>query len=486
MHTYTLVKLLRTLSKSELRYFGRFLEANSNKGSNDVKSLFNYLEKYHPTYTGKEIERNYVASKIFRSDTDSKALKKLDNSKLGLRKLLELFLIQEEVKNQKKEHDFLLLKVLRKRGLNDYFFKKIDRIEKEWTKNPAPGISHIHNLYLLKEMRFSHPNYALSEAIKMGPKMLLKLFEQYYIAVKLYWTLCADNTNSFFANKEEGELEEDLSIPIESILAFINIETPQNPQIKLLSEILNTFINKDFENYSALKESCLEQLHSFTNSEKQSLIEFLATIGFENYKLGNHVFIDEIFQLKCLLIIEENLLVENGYIANDVFIGIVNIACAAKKLEWAEDFINKYVVFIKEEEQEDVRRLTRAILYFDKKDYLQVLDELRELNFRNIVYGAQARAILLKAYFELGEEYDGLFYHLVNSFRSSFSKKTIIAKSLSKSQKTGFKNFINFTNKLHENKNNKAFDFNDLEQKILACNDLVYISWLLSKMKKDK
>ena len=480
MKNYILIDLLGKLSGRELKHFERFLEANTNKELNDVKSLFNYLKKYHPTFKGREVERKYSASRVFKADTEEKALKKLDNSKLGLRKLLELFLTQEEVKNQKKEHDFLLLKVLRNRGLDDYFFKKIDRIEKEWLKNPEPGIKHIHDLYRLKEMRLSHPNYELGKVIENGQQMLLELCEQYYIMAKLYWTLCAYNTSNFFEN---GEM--DLTIPIESVLEFINNKELQNPQIKLLSEIFKALLSDDFENYWMLKESCLEQLDSYTNDEKYSLIAFLSTIAFKKFQLGNNTFIDEVFQLKCLLV-EKNLLVENGYIANDVFIEIVNIACVAKKLEWADDFIDKYVVYIKENERADVRRLTKATLYFTKEDYRQVLDELREINFHNILYRVQARAILLRAYFELGVEYDSLFSDLVKSFNKFLTIKSSTAKSLSASYKENFINFIKFTNTLHRNKDNRAFDFNTLKEEILACTNLVYRSWLLQKMKSEQ
>ena len=475
MKNYILIDLLRTLSGRELKHFERFLEANTNKEPNDVKSLFNYLKKYHPIFKGREVERKYSASRVFKADTEEKALKKMDNSKLGLRKLLELFLAQEEVKKQKKEYDFLLLSVLRDRGLDDYFFRKIDRIEKEWTKNPEPGIKHIHDIYRLKEMRFSHPNYDFSK-VESGPQMLLEIFEQYYIAVKLYWTLCAYNTNNFFANREV-----DLIIPIESVLEFINIKALENPQIKLLSEIFNTFVNKDFENYWMLKSSCLEQLDNYTDAEKHSLIAFLSTIGFKNYRLGNNAFIEELFQLSCLLI-EKDLLVENGYIANDVFIEIVNNACVAQKLEWVEGFIDKYLVFIKENERADVGRLTRATLYFNKQDYQQVLDELCKLNFHNIVYSVQARAILLRAYFELADDYDLLFSDLVKSFNAFLTRDSTTAKSLSELHKEGFINFIKFTNTLHKNRQTNTFDFIALKEEILACTNLVYRSWLLSKI----
>ena len=479
-----LIDLLKSLSGAEMNRFGRFLEVDSYEGPNDVKLLFNYLKKHHPKFMGAKMNWNYIAQNVFGGSNGKK-----NNAKTELKKALKSFLIYEQLKKEEKQSVFAYLKALRERGLDEIFFSEIERIENKWTENPDLGIQHLYDIYQLKVLEFSHPNYDVKKVTKTESHAQLERLEKYYIAMKLYWTLCEYNTNSSFSSN--GKDSEWQILPIESILEEINKNMIQVPQINLLGQILNMFENRNVENYKELKDLVMKNIDSYTSREKISLIAFLSNIS--NGILDQKKRVKELFELKRLIVDENNLL-EYGYIASDVFIETVTIACAAKRFEWVDHFVEKNLKFIKEIEKTDVEKLCTAIIHLEKKDGDFFLENLHTLHYHNILYGAIERAIRLRAFYEL-EDYEDSFDSLVISFRSFFSKKSSKANALSDDKKKDFKDFINFTNKL---KKIKRIDpkkikkdknllqkcennIKDLEKKILA-SKVAYKTWLLEKV----
>lgn len=474
MQNNKFIVFLKALSSSEIKDFEQFIVKNSTKGSKDIKTFFAYLRKLHPDFPESKINRDKLAQKVFPNDTNK--LKKIENILYKLRGLLKDFMIQEELKRDQKNQDFLYLKALRSRKLDKYFFKQVDQIEKEWNKIPELGIEHLHDIYSLKALRHSHPNYLVAK-VSSEYTHLIQLIDQYYCALKLYWTLCAYNTNIYINNTDISLT--DKVFPITPILDFVdkkNFTNHSHSPIPLLKQILQIIIKKDFQQYVTIKKMFFEEFEWFRKKERKDILTFLTQICYENYKKGEENALNELFELKQFSV-EKDIIFEDGYISSDLFQNIVNIACAAQQLEWAENFINHYAHFLLEEERKDTVSLVRANIYFNKKEYEKVLEELALLKFHNIFYGIQARSIKLRAYYEL-EGYEESFFNLISSFNLLLYRN----EHLSENHKKDFSNFLFFIKKLQKAKILPLSDIHSLHQKIIACEELVYKSWLIAKI----
>ena len=472
MQNNKFIIFLKALSISEIKDFEQFIVKNSTKGSKDLKTFFAYLRKLHPEFPESKINREKVAKKMFPKDANK--FKKIENILYKLRQLLKSFMIQEELKREQKHQDFLYLKALRRRKLDKYFFKQVNQVEEEWQKTPESGIEHLHDIYRLKTLRHSHPNY-LGAKVSSEYKHLIQLIDQYYCALKLYWTLCAYNTNSYI-NNADNALEEKV-FPIAAILDFIDTKSfDTHYPISLLKQILKVIIEKDFQQYSIIKAMFFQEFERFSKQEKNDLLVFLTQICYENFKKGEKNALNELFELKRFSV-EKEIIFEDGYIASDLFQNIVNIACAAQQLEWVESFINDYAIFLLEDERKDTVSLVKSNLYFNKKEYEKVLEELALLKFHNVFYGIQARAIKLQAYYEL-EGYEESFFNLISSFNLLLYRN----EHLSENHKKDFSNFLFFIKKLQKAKILSSSNIHNLCEKIIACEELVYKSWLLAKV----
>lgn len=476
MNNSKLIIFLKSLSITEMRDFGRFINAHSGKSAKEVNDFFNYLKKYHPEFPEKKIEKEKVALKIFAKN-DANKQKKVVNIMYKLGQLLENFLIQDELKIRQKEQDFLLLQSLKKRKLDKYFFKKIEQVEEEWNNLQEQGIEHLHDIYRLKKMRLNHPNFSKENKVSLESKSLIHCIEQYYFVTKCYWTLSNYNTEKYIDREKERT---QAIFPINDILEFIEQDdfTPL-PQLKIFTQMLVAFQNKELEDYAILRDECRVHFEQYSKNEKNDLITFLTQICYDNYRKGKDNALQDLFELKKFAV-EKEIVLEDGYIATDLFHNIVNIACAANQLEWAEGFVARFAACLHEEERLDTINLCSAILYLKKKEYERVLQKLAQLKFQNVFYGVQARAIQLQAYYEL-DDYEEMFFNLTKSFSIFLYRNQALAQN----QKKSFSNFILFAKKLQKKKNEYRPNWRELLKEISDCKEVVYKSWLLEKAQKQ-
>jgi len=474
MEKSKLLSLFSTLENTEIKEFGKYLEGTTYRKSGGLFALFNYLKKWHPEFPSKKIDKEVVSKAIFKgSKTFNRRLFDL-MSNLG--KLLEDFLIKKRLEQQELERDFLLLEVLKERKQDKLFFQKINQLEKKWEKEEEAGIEHLHDKYRLMQMCFLHPNYSVLHEMPLNPLHLIEKMDEYYFAVKLYWTLCHYTTNNYVVDsKKTTERKEHL---LEEVLTLSATPTFQkNTRIKLLSGLLQSFVEKDYTNYQEFKNDFIQNLDVYSEYEKHDLINFLGDACYENYKNGDTNALQELFEINRIAV-EKKLILEDGYVATGHFRNIVNIGLAVKELDWTEKFIYEFGPFLQEEQKEDTLIFSEAFLYFHKENYDEALKKLAKIKLQNVVYGIQARCLQLKCYYAI-EDYD-LFYNLTKSFSIFLNRN----KSLSSGIKTELLNFIHYTKRLFEYQLQPKGNLDHLLKEIQENTSIVHKTWLREKSRK--
>lgn len=486
MENSKVITLLKTLNKKEIKEFGDYINAKNNK---EVAVFFKCICSYHPDYKVKNINKKKFCKKYYPNlnldiKNDSSKITKMMHQ---LVQCLDEFFIQKEVKENSTEKDFLLLSAYKKRKLDNFFFKKANQLQKRWSVEKPPGLEHLNNIYKLKYIYFMHPNYSkidvksnVDEKLKIGPETLLEHLDKYYIATKLYFTLCLKHTSFYIANKskfKEPEWLIDEIIKVTNTHSFVDV-----PQINLLSEILKSMTNNDYENYADIKSNFLKYFDLYSKIESNDITSFLHTICYENYKSGMPGSLQELFELNCLME-KKDLLKEDGYIQTYLFWNIINIGFAAKEFDWTKKFINQNSKYLKEDEKKDVIFLCNSMVFFQEGNFENSLKNLNNVKFHNVTYGLMARAIQLQCYYELGERYEQSFLDLIKSFqmfinRNNFGEKT----------KKNVSNFISFikslyTLKLKGNRGN-SIKLEAIIKNLNETKNIAYKSWLLAKIKE--
>lgn len=475
MEKSKLIKILHTLSDSEIKEFGKFLEGNSFRKTGSAYKLFLYLRKLHPILPINKIKKEYVQKKLFKDLESSE--KHLFNIMSQLTTALEDFLVKKLLEEEAIDKDFLLLKAYKKRKLDKFFFQKIGAIEKKWDQSKAAGIEQLHDKYRLKKICFLHPNYSLlseSESSLDIPD-LIELLDQYYFTIKLYWVSCHLISSHVLNKEDKGEINnfiEEIS-QLSEKSSFKSV-----PQIQLLSKLSNAILSKDFENYEELKTMFVNCLNLFDKCEKLDLINLLTYYCLQNYKVDSETALKDIFELNSFSV-EQELVLEDGYITAEMFRNMVNVGCSVNELEWTEHFINEYKDKIKEGEREDMTALCESILAMNKGGFDIALQKLIQIKMQNSFYGLQTRAIQLKCYYEL-EGYEDLFDNLIISFTKFIDRN----QQLSNPMKESVKNFIYFTKIVKKERYKNAQISKDLIDRLNKENRVSWKRWLLKKVEE--
>jgi len=477
MEKSKLLEFMRSFSKTEMKEFGKYLEGTSYRKTSKVFKLFVYLNKLHPDFPNKKIEKEYVAKKVLNETQNIS--KKMADTMTQLFGVVEDFMVKKVLEENKIERDFLLLEAMKKRKLDKFFFQKIEFIEKDWQKHPPSGINQFYNEYKILNFLIFHPNYDNFLNDKIGLKELTKKIDTFYISTKLFLTLIIVNNSTEFVNELE-EIQSDPLYLTQQIIQLSEFKFFQDfPKIKLIRDLLICLIEKSYDHYFELKQYFLENLESFDEDEKRDLFNIFIKLSFTLYNNGNNNFLGELFELNKLSI-KHKLFLTNNYITNINFIGIINIACAVQEVEWADNFIDQFSSYLNEEDQNDIISLSQIRVGMVKKQYEEVLVKLNTVNFIDAFVAIQAKAIQLQCYYELGEDYLDLFLNHINSYSIYLTRK----KEIAKEQKKAFKNFITLTNKLNKfQQQNSKNKIKELHTEIEQTNSLAHKSWLKKKLK---
>lgn len=466
----------KNFSSNEMRQFGKFVRSKSN--ANKLLQFCDYLEKQHPDFPTKKMEKTLIVQKLFSSENT----RIIDNLITRLTSFIDDFIAQKELEHSLIEKDLLRLKWLKRNKLDDLFLKEVERIEKKWKKEE--GIERLHDLYRLQKMRLDHPNFSGKEAL-LETKKLSQKIDVYYFATKLYLEVSMMNTA--YSVKEITTDFDHLLYPVHKLVAFLkDKEISSIPQIKLLSQIFEAIYHENFKNRNTLKDEFTNSIQIYTKGEQNDIVSFLRRIFYEDYKDGTKGSLQVLHELNRFSV-DEEIVLEDGYIAADLFQTIVNIACAYKQFEWAESFIENNHKFLKKLDESDTLKksdqlgtylLCQVTLHLSKKEYDKVIEKLTNLNFDTKYNGAIARSFKLQAYFHLNN-YDGIS-RLIHSFKEFLRNKRTLSIELEKS----FRNFIGFIEKIYEFKylNSHKIDGATLKKEINNCSQVVCKGWLLEQL----
>ena len=449
MEKSKLVAVFKTLSKDELKDFGRYLEGTAFSKTSRVYALYNYLSKCAPDFEPKKIEKLYVSKKVIKEESSKKILSLMSK----LYAVLEDYIIKIQIDKKQDERSFILLEALQERKLDKLFFSKVETIEKEWEQEKRAGVDHLFNEYKLSKMYFRHPNNSLLGITPITQEKVNDKLDHYYLSRKMIDLL---SLYSHFNSSEKGG-----GIP-SFTLALIeeSQETlrQKEPRIRILGNMSKDYIMGEFNRYDKIFEDFKQNLIMFDQHEQRDLVITLVKYCRENYKAGKTEYLKKIFDL-YVFGADHKIILENGIIDSLLFRHIVLIGCGVKELDWVEHFIENYKGYLEGDLKEDTIQLCKAILEFNKKNYAEVLEKLTYVKFKDSIYGIQARCLLLQSYYEL-EEYEELFFNLVNSLTVYLKR----SKDISDAFKEPFANFVKYSNKLQMVRNKPNGNIQSLKE----------------------
>jgi len=471
MFSEKLISLLQTFSKYELNRFRKFLLSPYLNDQEDLTRLFEMVndalrkdDQALSALTKEAVWKTLYPKQKF----DDAHLRRLasDLTQSALR-----FLAEENRKQDSLTEALELQKVLEKPELQKHLTGVERHIRKELEAESGQS-----TWYYLSQFRYHWNIYNRASKVVATADFMDKLLpadqslELFYIVQKLKFYVAWLIFRGFRSTEQE-------LLVIPGFWEYLRQpKFEEVPLVLIYQDVIRCLTEPDEEDHF---HNLMSHLEKFADKLAKGDLRECYQIA-QNYcafKLNKgRVDYYPIFFHVIINTINLNILLENGQISEGVFKNIVTVSLGSGEYEWAEKFIEEYSAYLPSDIKENARTFNLAYLYFYQKKYEKVIELLKNVEYRDIVYALGAKLILLRTYFE-SDEYLALD-SLIDSFRIFLRRNKLISKSL----KREYISFLNFLKKLSTLDSSNYNAIRILRQRVDEALNVTSKKWLLEKI----
>lgn len=467
-----LLSLLKSFSKHDLNRFEKYLNSPFFNENKEQILLFNIINQAlrHPEMDIKQLKKEKVWQQLFRNRPYNDILFRRicsDHTQLALQ-----YLALKAYKKQALNTEHHMLMATNTPKLDKHYKGILRKVRSRQTALTSRDVDFHYNSFRIEHN--CHKNLEF-----LGKKRSdFSNFEKsdyhldcFYIIQKL------KNYCDLIGYKNFIQIDVDITL-LPSFLEYVKnskfIEEATINAYFLVSEMLLDPEEEQF--YHELKGLLIERVDEFSGDDLK-----LIYIHLRNYCIdtkintGRSDYFRELFELyksqvKLGLVLEDNILSPQTYK------NIITVALHIKEFEWVKDFIEKYTDILPPENQDNDRNYNLAKVYFHQEQYEKVIEQLREVEYKNVIYSLGGKLMLLKTYFEL-QEFLALD-SLVDSFRIYLRRSSKIPKEV----KQQYMNVLRFTKRLSGVQPRDQSTLAKIKDQVIHCKALASKRWLLEKI----
>jgi hypothetical protein len=484
----SLIQLLKTLSKEEMKAFDKFVRSPFHNNRKEVTKYFLLLKKYYPSFSHQEL----IAGKIYKKIYPGKAYKDNVMRRLSsnLFQLAEDYLAISKFNKHKYPFSVSLLDSLTEHGLDDLFMKAYTNIISDFNKKKIDGKtleikSFYENIYGSHNIIMGRTRDILTNIGDSGVYYILNFFAELPRQLINLEVIKDDFNYELKQNLIEKFI---LNFNLEGFLKGIDVS--QNEYLKVLPlyiyQLLLFHYNENEKYYHLYKTAILKHRNILSDDGLSFHLTTLENYCHHKIMYGRHKYLNERYEVTRLKV-EENLLIHNGYIDLIIFWNVVTSGCGAKKLDYVEKFIREYGSKLMPEVREDVLNFCRARVHFERRQFEKALEEVNKVKYLQPPIELAVKTLLSKIYYEM--DYAEQLISHIDTYRHYIINKKTNSKNIQDIRK--FLSYLQNLNTLKAEPDSEKLSavkqsLND-KDKIMDCS---HKDWLLEKIeeleKKEK
>ncbi len=464
-----LISLIEALSAEEQREAATFLASPYFNKNEDITNLFREIVQQ----LGKQ--QNLAKEHIWRKLFSPKPFNDVRFRKFcsDLLKLLEEFLVLHEL----KQTDYLQ-KQLYLQAINRLEPQKlVEGVLRNWEKNMSSfgqdmreSSNKYLQLHLLERQRFDLADYDRRTFDRSNLEDIIDHLDVFYIAEKLKSFNSANSTAFSRYHKYQIRF-------IPEIIQFID----QHPDYLRYPPVAIHYYNYRMEAqpdqdafYEAFREKLIEHTVNFRSTELQQLYQTALNYSSRKINAGKTAYLKEYLQVYRHAL-EREAVFEDGFLDPLQFKNTILIALRDGQFEWTKNYIEVYQHRIAEVHRENAVNYNYATLYFYQKEYDKALDYLRGVEYENITYNLNAKAMLLAIYYEI-DEFDAL-----ESLFDAISAYLNRHKEIPAHPRKAFRNLVSLTRRLTRAIPGDKKAIEKIKADIRLADPVASQNWLLEK-----
>jgi hypothetical protein len=472
MQKSNLIIFLKQFSKRDYREFKKFIRSPYFNQREDIIRLFEYLEIAIKDLSRSALDREKVFSYVYPKATFDE--KRLRHTTSHLLKLLKKYLVQTVLESEDIQAQLYLCKALRKKGLEVFFEKEIGNTNNSLESKDFRDSKFYFQKYQIgmEEAVYTMPQ---RRSGKMNFHTIADELTISYIS-KMLRVSCSSQSHQTMS----GQLYDLKLLP--EVLSVVEAgEYLKVPAVALyyhayraIESLEKNAIDDSEQNFQKLKQLIDQHWKVFPASEVRDIYLFAINYCIKRLNAGDRKFIREAFELFRAGLKNATLL-EEGILSSFTYKNITRLGIALQENNWVEQFLEDYKKYLHPRERENTWRYNLAFFYFQQKKYQQAMQLLIQVEFKDVLNNLDARRMLLKSYFELGE------YNALDSLLDSFSRYIHRQKELGY-HRDNYLNLIRFVKKIIQTGLIDDEKIISLRKEIEATNRLAEREWLLQKL----
>ncbi|MBK8983752.1 MAG: hypothetical protein IPM38_15895 [Ignavibacteria bacterium] len=466
-----LLNLLRSLTKSEFREFGLFVNSPFHNKEIVLILFYDLLKKIYPEFNDREVDRNIVYAELFRGKKYNDGL--FRNTVSDLLKLAEKFLTVKHLEKEMFYGQYWLLKELTNRKQNSLFKTNFKKADKLLDSDTARDEIYYQNKFLLEdEWRRNH--VATSSRMLFEEDNLKKQSESlhvYYITefTKLY-AILLNQSKYTYDYKFNFELFEAVTDYLRNnFSSYSGI-----PYINVFYNCVMLYKTEETKYFTELKKLLLRHYKLLTLTDRKNI--FIVLINYCNDRIsrGDNVFLQEKFTVNEHLLKSKAYFEGNDFMPHYIYESIASTATELGKYEWAEKFIKKYKNIVHTDFIVNSFNYCLAEIFFKKNQYGKALEYLSAVKPGDVKSRMKINLLLMKLYYSGNDTVQ--FNSLTDSLRKYINRN----RTVQEINRIKLSNFLIYISKLYRIKNDGSllYEIRSMKNNILSCTELFEKKWL--------
>ncbi len=471
MHNIKIYSILQNFSKVEQNRLKKYIISPYFNKNEALIGLFELLIHQINSPNGQPISKEKAWKKLWpETEYDDVRFRKLCSDLL---KLVERFLAQEEYESHSLQQTAFLIQAAGKKQM-EKLLKGVKKTASRLAQQQFHQSSaYYFNQYLIERNYYEALRLGLDRTTKSNVESILTHLDHFYIAEKLKY-FC-----SIVARQNITAHEYQLFLTDEILNTLELIDLSHIPPIAVYHQIYLT--QKETENlnhYYRLKEILDRFGAAFPSQEAREIYTYAINYCIAKINQGVNEFLEE------FLDINEDLLkkgaLTDGELSPWKFQNIVTAALRAGRFEWTNDFITKHKDDLPEAFRENALSYNMARLYWYQRQFDEVIELLREVEYEDVSYNLGSKSILLLTYYET-DEIEPL-HSLLDSFRVYLNRH----KDIPANRRKNYLNLIKFTRKLTKIIPGDQSAIDKLAKEINQASGVMNEEWLREKIEALK
>ena len=485
MEKSRLLKLLRSLSKEELRGLKKFVRNPFFNQRSEVPALLDVLEKslkanrslpdkeqaYRQIFAGRLNDELALESK------SASAAASFDDHRVRmamsfLYQLTGHFLALQDFLNDKPQYQRRLAAIFRRRQLPEQFAKICEEAIIAQERQPLRDAAFFEENYqlLLEKHRFAVESHAFEN---LDFQELSDRLDSAFLARKL-WQSCF-----MLAHQSVSNTSYRFGL-LDAALAHIEqTDALHIPAISIYYHCYRALTNPvEKTHFQQFKKLLTQHGELFPVEELHDLYILAINFCIRQYNAGNQDYLAEQFELYKEGFAKKYFLAD-GTLSRYTYQNAATIGLVLHELEWVERFVHEYRPALKEEHRESLFSFNLARLEYQRRRLGTALQLLQKAEYKDLMLSLAAKTLQLKIFFEL-REFDLLESHL-QAIRAFIRRKKVMGY-----HRENYLNTVIFTQKLLET---NLFDKEEraaLRREIEATKAVAEKEWLLEQAESQR